>query len=48
MGTEAGERIGLPNAIDGKPTILAFSNLSFFNPRWKHGVYPYEKAAGEA
>ena len=48
LDTVTGERINLPNAADGKLTMLAFS--TFFNLRWKHGVYPYNvmKQIGEA
>ena len=46
LDTVTGERINLPNAADGKLTMLAFS--TFFNLRWKHGVYPYEKETAEA
>ena len=45
LDTVTGQRFNLPNAADGKLTMLAFS--TFFNLRWKHGVYPYVKESGE-
>ena len=41
LDTVTGDRINLPNAADGKLTMLAFS--TFFNLRWKHGFYSYVK-----
>ena len=46
LDTVTGDRINLPNAADGKLTMLAFS--IFFNLRWKHGVYPCVKETGGA
>ena len=45
LDTVTGDRINLPNAACGKLTMLAFS--TFFNLRWKHGVYPYMIETGE-